>query len=156
LEHAAAGPARGRTPARREGVIEALVDHGLQWDNPQALKSRLIEFQRGAVDPPLANVEIEAFPLPDNPSKGFVVCYTPEGPFKPYRSEQAGQRWFLRAGDSTQVMTPRAVPDDPGDDKLVAAALAAGAVLVTNDAHLLVLAGHAGLEVVRPAEVRAD
>ena len=48
------------------------------------------------------------------------------------------------------------VPDDPGDDKLVAAALAAGAVLVTNDAHLLVLAGHAGLEVVRPAEVRAD
>ena len=47
------------------------------------------------------------------------------------------------------------VPDDPGDDKLVAAALAAGAVLVTNDAHLLALAGHEGLEVVRPADVRA-
>jgi predicted nucleic acid-binding protein len=50
---------------------------------------------------------------------------------------------------------PRAVPDDPGDDKVVAAALAAGAVLVTNDAHLLAPAGHEGLEVVRPADVRA-
>jgi predicted nucleic acid-binding protein len=51
--------------------------------------------------------------------------------------------------------TPRVVPDDPEDDKLVAAALAAGAVLVTNDAHLLALAGHEGLQVVRPAGVRA-
>ena len=47
------------------------------------------------------------------------------------------------------------VPDDPGDDKLVAAALAAGAALVTSDAHLLALAGREGLEVVRPADVRA-
>jgi predicted nucleic acid-binding protein len=54
------------------------------------------------------------------------------------------------------AQTPRVVPDDPGDDKLVAAALAAGAALVTNDAHLLALAGHEGLEVVRPADVRAD
>ena len=51
--------------------------------------------------------------------------------------------------------TPRVVPDDPEDDKLVAAALTAGAVLVTNDGHLLALAGHEGLEVVRPADVRA-
>jgi predicted nucleic acid-binding protein len=54
------------------------------------------------------------------------------------------------------AQTPRVVPDDPGDDKLVAAALAAGAALVTNDGHLLALAGHEGLEVVRPADVRAD
>jgi putative PIN family toxin of toxin-antitoxin system len=47
---------------------------------------------------------------------------------------------------------PRAVPDDPDDDKLVAVALAAGAALVTNDAHLLAVAGHEGLEVVRPAD----
>jgi putative PIN family toxin of toxin-antitoxin system len=53
------------------------------------------------------------------------------------------------------AQTPRVVPDDPEDDKLVAAALAAGAVLVTNDGHLLALAGHEGLEVVRPADVRA-
>src|SRR5262249_19812691 len=50
--------------------------------------------------------------------------------------------------------TPRVVPDDPEDDKLVAAALAAGAVLISNDAHLLALAGHEGLRVVRPVELR--
>jgi putative PIN family toxin of toxin-antitoxin system len=53
------------------------------------------------------------------------------------------------------AQVPRVVPDDPGDDKLVAAALAAGAVLVSNDGHLLALAGQEGLEVVRPADVRA-
>ena len=52
-------------------------------------------------------------------------------------------------------MTGWRVPDDPADDKLVATALAAGAALMTNDAHLLALAGHEGLEVVRPADVRA-
>jgi putative PIN family toxin of toxin-antitoxin system len=50
--------------------------------------------------------------------------------------------------------TPRVVPDDPDDDKLVAAALAAGAALVTNDAHLLAVAGHAGLQVLRPSDLR--
>jgi putative PIN family toxin of toxin-antitoxin system len=49
--------------------------------------------------------------------------------------------------------TPRVVPDDPDDDKLVAVALAAAAVLVTNDAHLLAIAGHQGIRVVRPADV---
>jgi predicted nucleic acid-binding protein len=52
------------------------------------------------------------------------------------------------------AQTPRVVPDDPGDDKLVAA-LAAGVALVSNDAHLLALADREGLEVVRPADVRA-
>src|SRR5262245_2640468 len=51
--------------------------------------------------------------------------------------------------------TPRVVPDDPEDDKLVAAARAARAALVTNDAHLLALAGYEGLEVLRPNDVRA-
>jgi predicted nucleic acid-binding protein len=41
-------------------------------------------------------------------------------------------------------------------NELVAAARAAGAALVTNDGHLLALAGQEGLEVVRPAAVRAD
>jgi putative PIN family toxin of toxin-antitoxin system len=52
--------------------------------------------------------------------------------------------------------TPRVVPADPEDDKLVATALAASAVLITNDAHLLAVAGHEGLQVVRPAELRAS
>jgi len=70
-------------------------------DNPHAFKSRLIELARGATDPPLFNVEIEAYPLPNDAAKGFVVCLVPEGPFKPYRSEIAGrQQWYIRAGDT--------------------------------------------------------
>jgi putative PIN family toxin of toxin-antitoxin system len=48
--------------------------------------------------------------------------------------------------------TPRVVADDPEDDKLVAAALAAGATLVTNDHHLLELDPHGPLRIVRPGE----
>jgi putative PIN family toxin of toxin-antitoxin system len=51
------------------------------------------------------------------------------------------------------AQTPRVVAGDPEDDKLVSVALAAGAILVTNDAHLLAMAGHEGLKVVRPANV---
>jgi putative PIN family toxin of toxin-antitoxin system len=53
------------------------------------------------------------------------------------------------------AQTPRVVPDDPDDDKLVAAARAARAVLVSNDAHLLGLAGSEGLQVLRPIDVTA-
>jgi putative PIN family toxin of toxin-antitoxin system len=51
--------------------------------------------------------------------------------------------------------TPRVVPEDPDDDKLVAAALAGAAIVVSNDAHLLAVKGHEGLRVVRPAELCA-
>jgi Putative DNA-binding domain len=74
-------------------------------DNPIALKSRLIELQRGATDPPLANVLVEAYVIPGSPSRGYVVCYVPQGPFKPYRSEQPGPQYYLRAGDNTVVMS---------------------------------------------------
>jgi len=72
---------------------------------------------------------------------------------QPYRER------IHRLVDSAEVVapaqTPRVVADDPDDDKLVSAALAARAILVTNDAHLLAIAGHEGLEVVRPRDVRA-
>lgn len=49
--------------------------------------------------------------------------------------------------------TPRVVPDDPEDDKLVAVAVAAGAsALITNDRHLLALDPHGPVRIVRPAE----
>jgi predicted nucleic acid-binding protein len=49
--------------------------------------------------------------------------------------------------------TPRVVPDDPEDDKLVAVALAAGAdAIVTGDRHLLDLDPHGPLRILRPAE----
>jgi putative PIN family toxin of toxin-antitoxin system len=65
------------------------------------------------------------------------------------------QRLLDSAEGVEPAQVPRVVPDDPEDDKLVAAALAGRAVLVTNDAHLLAVAGHEGLQVVRPADVRA-
>jgi putative PIN family toxin of toxin-antitoxin system len=49
--------------------------------------------------------------------------------------------------------TPRVVPEDPADDKLVALALAAGAdALVTNDRHLLTLDAHGPVRIVRPGD----
>ena len=51
------------------------------------------------------------------------------------------------------AQTPRVVPDDPEDDKLVAAALAADAVLVSNDRHLLAVHGQHGLQVMRPGDL---
>src|SRR5262249_44544081 len=64
-------------------------------------------------------------------------------------------RLLARAEMVEPAQAPRVVPNDPEDNKLVAAALAARAILVTNDAHLLTLAGHEGLEVVRPTGLRA-
>jgi hypothetical protein len=75
-------------------------------DNPNAVKSRLIELQRQATDPPLGNVEIEAYSLPSAPGKGFVVCFVPEGGYKPYRTEDGKKSQFMiRAGDSFVVMS---------------------------------------------------
>lgn len=50
-----------------------------------------------------------------------------------------------------------AVPADPGDDKVVAAAIAGRAeVLVTSDRHLLGLTALAGLNVVRPGDFLSE
>jgi predicted nucleic acid-binding protein len=49
--------------------------------------------------------------------------------------------------------TPRAVPDDPDDDKVIAAATAGQvAMIVTNDRHLLVLDPYDRIRIVRPSE----
>ncbi len=75
-------------------------------DNPAGVKSRLIELQRQATDPPLANVEIESYEIPSALGMGFVVCYVPEGPFKPYRAEDGKRsQYHIRAGDSFVVMS---------------------------------------------------
>jgi hypothetical protein len=78
-------------------------------NNPNGLKSRLAELQRQATDPPLANVEIDAYELPTAPGTGFVVCFVPEGSYKPYRAEDSRKsQYYLRAGDNFVVM-PRSV-----------------------------------------------
>ncbi len=51
------------------------------------------------------------------------------------------------------TVTPRAVRDDPEDDKFFAAAWAAEAdAIITNDEHLLTINGAEGLRILRPAD----
>lgn len=53
--------------------------------------------------------------------------------------------------------TPRVVPEDPDDDKFLAAALAGrAAAIVTNDRHLLELDPYRGIRIVRPVEFVAS
>jgi uncharacterized protein len=48
---------------------------------------------------------------------------------------------------------PRVVPDDPDDDQVIAAAIAAQAdLIVSGDKHLLDLQSHRGIRIVPPAE----
>ena len=48
--------------------------------------------------------------------------------------------------------TPRIVPDDPEDDKFIAAAAAGAAdALITNDAHLLSAAPHTRVHIIQPS-----
>lgn len=61
---------------------------------------------------------------------------------------------LLQTIESAEVVSPSEVPavtEDRSDDKFLAAAVAAGAdSLVTNDAHLLAVHPHAGIEILRP------
>ena len=65
--------------------------------------------------------------------------------------EEALRKLLDRAEVVEPAEAPRVVPDDPEDDKLIAAALASGAVLVSNDRHLLGVNGHEGLRVLTPS-----
>jgi len=67
--------------------------------------------------------------------------------------DAALDRLLREAAVVEPTATPRVVPDDPADDKLVAAAIAGDAVaIVTNDQHLLDLDPCGTLRIVRPTD----
>jgi hypothetical protein len=75
--------------------------------SPLHIASRLNELRHAALDRPLRNVRVEAYPrTPSPPGGGFVVCLIPEGSHKPYRVEMGDARGchYLRAGDNTVLM----------------------------------------------------
>jgi hypothetical protein len=85
--------------------IDKVIDEQLVSD-PEALENELRKLQGETTDPPLGGVLYRAFEAVDTNGKpgGFLVCYMPEGPFKPYRQRACDQQYFYRFGESTRVM----------------------------------------------------
>lgn len=87
--------------------------------HPHAIKSRLLELQNGGVDPPVANVRMEAIETAPGSGVGFLIAYIPEGAFKPYRATDGSQAFWFRSGWSfvpmatsmiRQLFYPRSQP----------------------------------------------
>jgi hypothetical protein len=90
--------------AKKEDGVDAA--HALELvPHVDTFASDLREQFRFATDPPLTGVEIRPVPLSSGATEGFVVCYIPEGPLKPYRSERSSQQFYLRVGDECRVPT---------------------------------------------------
>jgi putative PIN family toxin of toxin-antitoxin system len=130
------------TPAEGRVVLDTNVLVAAAY-NPGCASRRLVEAclsgELTAVLSPALRREYE-----------FILARAVRG--RPYLEKIRRLLGHAEAVDPT--WTPRVVAEDLDDDKLVAAALAAGAVLVTNDAHLLAVTGYEGLRVLRPSEVR--
>ena len=68
-----------------------------------ALEARLKEIQPQRTNPPVNGVDYFSCPSEEGCEKGFVVCYIPEGNFKPYRTEIKKNPYYIRAGDSFHI-----------------------------------------------------
>lgn len=69
--------------------------------------------------------------------------------------EEAVRAFLACVEEVTPAETPAVVPDDPEDDKVVAAAVAGKAdAIVTNDRHLLDLDPHGNIRILRPKAFR--
>ncbi len=74
--------------------------------DPFGLKSKLNEWRRQGTDPPVGNVQIEAYEHPSGSGRGFVVCFIPEGPYKPYRTNEGDKsQFYLRTSDNFVIMS---------------------------------------------------
>jgi hypothetical protein len=82
------------------------IDKVVPVTDPHGLKSKLTEWRREGTDPPLANVQVEAYEDQPGSGQGFVVCYVPEGPYKPYRTREGPtSQYWLRTSDNFVVMS---------------------------------------------------
>jgi hypothetical protein len=94
--------------ARRTKVNGREIDFAgseVPINDPIALASKLNEWQGQAINPPLSGVEIKPYPFPEKPTEGFVICYVPHGPLRPYQSLQTSDKqYYLRGGASNFVM----------------------------------------------------
>lgn len=69
--------------------------------SPQALRSRLLELLRTAVEPPLAGVEVRDVIQGVAGGPGFVVCLVPESDTKPHRAEMLKNKpYIIRIADA--------------------------------------------------------
>jgi hypothetical protein len=75
--------------------------------DPILLASKLHDWQGQATDPPLNGVEIKPCPVPENPKKGFVLCFIPEGNYKPYQSLMTKDRQYYHRGSSSNFVMPK-------------------------------------------------
>lgn len=75
--------------------------------NPAALRSRLVELLRGAVEPGLTGVEVQDFYRCGTSGEGFVACYVPESDLKPHRAEMLKNKPYkIRIADSFVIPSP--------------------------------------------------
>ena len=72
--------------------------------SPDRLEAELRKLQVEMTDPVLGNVEYQVFEVDDRPGYGFLVCFIPDGPIKPYRERAYDEQYYYRWGDSFRIM----------------------------------------------------
>jgi len=76
-------------------------------DDPQRLKSDLLNAQHKATDPPVSGVVIDAYEYGAEAPKGFVVCFIPESASKPIRADgEKNKPYLIRSGTSSVIPSP--------------------------------------------------
>ncbi len=74
---------------------------------PGALLTRLDQLQNSLTNPPVVGVRMLSIvdSAPAAKGSGYVVCYVPDGPHKPYRAE-SDEHYYLRIGSHCRRPSP--------------------------------------------------